>query len=59
VTRNGGHTAEESPDGAWLYFTHDESTQTAVMKMPSAGGSEKQVVANVWLRAFAPATHGV
>jgi eukaryotic-like serine/threonine-protein kinase len=59
VTRNGGYTAEESPDGAWLYFTHDESVRTALMKMPAAGGPERQVAADVWLRAFAPGRHGV
>ncbi len=59
VTRNGGYAAEESPDGAWLYFAHDDSTRTALMKMPSAGGPERQVAADVWLRAFAPAAHGV
>ena len=29
------------------------------MKMPSAGGPERQVVSDVWLRAFAPGRDGV
>lgn len=59
VTQNGGHSAEESPDGSWLYFTRDGSPRTALMKMPAAGGPERQVVAEISLRAFAPAAHGV
>ncbi len=59
VTRNGGHTAEESPDGAWLYFTRDGSVRTPLMKMPSAGGPETQVVSAISLRGFAPASQGV
>jgi Tol biopolymer transport system component/predicted Ser/Thr protein kinase len=59
VTRNGGYAAEESPNGAWLYFLRDGSTVSPLMKMPSAGGPESQVVADVWLRAFAPGRHGV
>ncbi len=35
VTRNGGHTADESPDGAWLYFTRDDSSRSLLMKIPS------------------------
>jgi serine/threonine protein kinase len=59
VTRNGGYVAEESPDGASLYFLHDDAVRSALLKMPLAGGPETQVVSSVLLRGFAPASKGV
>ena len=61
VTRNGGYTAEESPDGSWLYFTTKPGIgiESPLMKMPSAGGPETQVLPAVIYRGFAPVRKGV
>ena len=48
-----------SPDGYWLYFTKSNSDESPLMKMPSAGGPETQVLPAVYYRGFAPAGKGV
>jgi serine/threonine protein kinase/Tol biopolymer transport system component len=41
VTHNGGFEAEESADGAWLYFSR---TSGGVWRQPRSGGSESRVL---------------
>lgn len=43
VTRKGGLAAEESKDGAYLYYTKLES-DTSLWRVPTAGGEEVQVI---------------
>jgi Tol biopolymer transport system component/DNA-binding winged helix-turn-helix (wHTH) protein len=44
VTSHGGMTAEESPDGAMLYFTQHDGRTPPVFAMPVSGGPPVQVV---------------
>jgi dipeptidyl aminopeptidase/acylaminoacyl peptidase len=39
VTFNGGGTAEESPDGRWLFYTVAEQARMTLWRMPAAGGA--------------------
>ena len=41
VTKNGGFSSQESPDGRWLYFT---KTVKGIWRMPVQGGEETLVV---------------
>ncbi len=41
VTRGGGSTSFESPDGRWLYFTRPDAP--GLWRMPAAGGLEEVV----------------
>jgi eukaryotic-like serine/threonine-protein kinase len=64
VTRNGGETAFESPDGKFLYYTKKYSWAASVglsglWKMPSGGGEESQVLRSVAPRAFCPVNEGI
>ncbi len=43
VTLHGGHTAYESGDGAWLYFSRADSP--GIWRMPTGGGAEERVLA--------------
>ena len=57
VTRNGGGTAFESPDGKSIYYTKgDPST---VWKMPVSGGEESQVLPSVAGNAFCLVKGGI
>lgn len=40
VTAHGGHTAYESADGKWVYFSRADSP--GIWRMPAAGGPETQ-----------------
>jgi hypothetical protein len=42
VTKDGGRVAEESQDGAWLYYS--KSSIGGVWRIPSSGGKEELVV---------------
>jgi Tol biopolymer transport system component len=46
VTRKGGMAAEESEDGAYLYYTKRE-WNTSLWRMPTAGGEEVQIAESV------------
>ena len=58
MTRNGGGTAFESPDGKSVYYTKG-IFQGALWKMPASGGEESQVLPSVHLRAFALVNDGI
>ena len=64
VTRNGGETAFESPDGKFLYYTKEYSWPASVglaglWKMPSGGGEESRCFRSVAPRAFCPVNEGI
>ena len=44
ITRHGGLTATESPDGRFLYYAKQGNSQTSIWQVPVGGGEEKQVV---------------
>jgi Tol biopolymer transport system component len=58
VTRNGGDTAIESPDGKFLYYTkyYDSS---GLWKMPVSGGEESPVLPSVFRRSFFLVKEGI
>jgi Tol biopolymer transport system component len=58
VTRNGGETAFESPDGKSIYFTK-EYLSSGLWKMPVGGGEESQVLSSVYWRAFCLVNEGI
>ena len=44
ITKQGGQTATESPDGRYLYYAKYESSPTAIWRVPVSGGEEEPVV---------------
>jgi serine/threonine protein kinase len=57
VTRNGGGTAFESPDGKSVYYTKGD--MGPLWKMPVKGGEESQVLPSVVMRAFSLVNEGI
>ena len=43
ITRHGGTTATESPDGRYLYYAKDASSPTSIWRVPVEGGAEERV----------------
>jgi Tol biopolymer transport system component len=58
ITREGGTTALESPDGAFLYYAKGNGT-TSLWKVPAEGGEETQIIASVRHTAFAVIDKGI
>jgi Tol biopolymer transport system component len=58
VTRNGGETAFESPDGQSLYYTKSYFS-SGLWKMSVGGGEERQVLPSVVRRAFSLVKDGI
>jgi hypothetical protein len=59
VTRNGGKTAFDSPDGQWLYYKK-EDLPGPVWRLPVQGGAETMVLsAEVLFRNFAVTAAGI
>ena len=58
VTRNGGGTAFESPDGKSVFFIKEDSLQ-GLWKMPVSGGEDNQVLPSVFARAFSLVNDGI
>jgi Tol biopolymer transport system component len=58
VTRDGGLASAESPDGKWLYFTH-EDTESGLWRMPVDGGDETQVLSSIYCWNFAIVDDGI
>ena len=59
VTRNGGETAFESPDGKSIYYTKGDYRSGGLWKMPVSGGEESQVLPSVVWRAFSLVNEGI
>ena len=64
VTRNGGETARESPDGKSIYYAKGgyarvRETGVGLWKMPLSGGEESQVLQSVAWDAFYLAKEGI
>jgi Tol biopolymer transport system component len=59
VTRNGGETAFESPDGKSIYYTKGFWGSTGLWNMPLSGGEESQVLPSVVNRSFFPGNDGI
>ena len=59
VTHGGGWDAQESPDGAWLYFTRSRSANAPLLRMPISGGQEAEVLPSVHQRWWAVAANGI
>jgi len=53
MTRNGGETAYESPDGKYIYYVK-QYFSSDLWKMPVNGGEESRVLPSVVSRAFLP-----
>ena len=53
LTRKGGLTALESPEGNWLYFDKRGFSDGPLYRMPTAGGEERNVVKLIAARMFA------
>ena len=58
VTRNGGGTALESPDGKSLYYLKEDFSGP-LWKTPVSGGEESQVLPFVHRRAFCFVNDGI
>jgi hypothetical protein len=58
LTRNGGKTALESPDGKSIYYT-EEFFSSGLWKMPVNGGEESLVRPSVPCRAFSLVKEGI
>ena len=58
ITRKGGFSGMESPDGKLLYYTKTERV-SGLWKMPTGGGEESFVVEAVTARAFAVVKDGI
>ena len=58
MTRNGGGTAFESPDGKSIYYTKGD-VSGALWKMPVSGGEESQVLPSVARRTFSLVNEGI
>ena len=59
VTHGGGWDAQESPDGAWLYFTRSRSANSPLLRMPISGGQEVEVLPSIHQRWWAVAANGI
>ncbi len=59
VTRNGGSNPLESPDGRWLYYSRLENGVSPLLRMPTAGGEETQVLDATDARSYAATTQGI
>ena len=59
VTRSGGGTAEESPDGRWLYFANSGSLASPLRRIPAAGGAPADVLPAVAGQNFVVRDAGV
>ncbi len=59
VTHGGGWDAQESPDGAWLYFTRSRSANSPLLRMPVSGGPETEVLPSIHQRWWAVAANGI
>ena len=59
VTHGGGWDAQESPDGAWLYFTRSRSANAPLLRMPISGGQEAEVLPSMHQRWWAVAANGI
>ncbi|MBM3747597.1 MAG: hypothetical protein FJW34_17565 [Acidobacteria bacterium] len=62
LSRNGGWTAQESPDGRTLYFDRGPgslTSLTSLWKIPVEGGEETQVLDSVGARNWAVVDQGV
>jgi Tol biopolymer transport system component len=59
VTHGGGWDAQESPDGAWLYFTRGRSADAPLLRMPISGGQEVEVLPSMHQRLWAVAANGI
>jgi eukaryotic-like serine/threonine-protein kinase len=59
VTHGGGWDAQESPDGAWLYFTRSRSANSPLLRMPISGGQEAEVLPSIHQRWWAIAANGI
>jgi len=44
ITRHGGTTATESPDGRYLYYAKDARSPTSIWRVPVEGGAEERVI---------------
>jgi serine/threonine protein kinase len=58
VTRIGGGSPFESPDGKWLYFTKKDGID-GLWKMPVEGGPESQVLKGVFRANFVVLDRGI
>jgi eukaryotic-like serine/threonine-protein kinase len=59
VTHGGAWDAQESPDGAWLYFTRSRSANSPLLRMPISGGPEEEVLPSIHQRWWAVAANGI
>jgi eukaryotic-like serine/threonine-protein kinase len=59
VTHGGGWDAQESPDGAWLYFTRSRSANAPLLRMPISGGQEAEVLPSMHQRWWTVAANGI
>ena len=44
ITKQGGTTATESPDGRFLYYAKGEAWPTSIWRVPVGGGDEQPIV---------------
>jgi serine/threonine protein kinase len=58
VTRRGGISPEESPDGRFLYYLK-EGDPRSLWRMPAAGGEEVRILPSVLFDNFAVAEDGI
>jgi Tol biopolymer transport system component len=58
VIRNGGFTAAESEDGAFLYYTKTDQV-SGLWRLPLAGGEETRILESVKARSFALVPDGI
>jgi Tol biopolymer transport system component len=63
VTRSGGYTSSESPDGKYIYYTKFSAQsgyyQPGLFRMPAQGGEETQVLEGPVAISFGVTSKGV
>ncbi len=59
VTKNGGSNPLESPDGSWLYYSRLENGASPLLRIPTAGGAETQVLDATDARSYVATTEGI
>ena len=59
LTAESGSLPEESPDGAWLYYSKRAGETLSLHRIPSTGGDSTQMLASVAERNFVPLKRGI
>lgn len=59
ITRNGGGTRAENPDGRVIYYTKDDTPLSRLYSVPADGGEEREILPAVFAANFAARKDGI